>query len=175
MRYLEGQAKRTVEGFNITKENYQKALDLLWERFGNTQVVITTHMNELLKIKYVKSDKDVAGLRQLYDTLEVHVRLLLSLNVNSQSYGTLLSPIIMERLPHLVKPIISRNLKDKGWDLTERLLTIKNELYAKETCENSKAEKEAELPFLGAALYANQKSNHTNLSCAFFKENHFSD
>ena len=72
--YLEGQAKRTVEGFNISNENYQKALDLLCERFGNTQVIITTHMNELLKIKYVKSDKDVAGLRQLYDMLEVHVR-----------------------------------------------------------------------------------------------------
>ena len=74
MGYLEGQAKRTVEGFNITNENYQKALDLLYKRFGNTQVIITTHMNELLKIKYVKSDKVVAGLRQLYDRLEVHVR-----------------------------------------------------------------------------------------------------
>ena len=72
--YLEGQAKRTVEGFNITNENYQKALDLLYKRFGNTQVIITTHMNELLKIKYVKSDKVVAGLRQLYDRLEVNVR-----------------------------------------------------------------------------------------------------
>ena len=97
MGYFEGQAKRTVEGFNITNANYQKALDLLCERFENTQVIITTHMNELLKIKYVKSDKDVAGLRQFYDTLEVHVRSLLSLNVDSQSYGTLLSPIIMER------------------------------------------------------------------------------
>ena len=31
--YLEGQAKRTVEEFNITNENYQKALDLgtIWE------------------------------------------------------------------------------------------------------------------------------------------------
>ena len=173
--YLEGQAKRTVERFNIINENYQKALDLLCERFGNTQVIITTPMNELLKIKYVKLDKDVAGLRQLYDTLEVHVRSLLSLNVNSKSYGTLLSPIIMERLRHSVKLIISRNLKDKGWDLTELLHTIKNELYARETCENSKVEKERELPFSGAALHANQKSNHSNLSCAFCKEKHFSD
>ena len=60
--YLEGQAKRTVEGFNITNANYQKALDLLCKQSGNTQVIITTHMNKLLKIKYVKSDKDVAGL-----------------------------------------------------------------------------------------------------------------
>ena len=60
--YLEGQAKRTVEGFNITNANYQKALDLLCKQSGNTQVIITTHMNKLLKIKYVKSDKDVANV-----------------------------------------------------------------------------------------------------------------
>ena len=50
----------------------------------NTEVIITNHMNEFLKIKYLKSDKDVAGLRQLYETLEVHVRSLLSLSIDSE-------------------------------------------------------------------------------------------
>ena len=59
--------------------------------------------------------------------------------------------------------------------LIELLLTIKNELYARETCENSEVEKDLELPFSGAALHANQKSNHSNLLCAFRAENHFSD
>ena len=75
-------------------------------------------MNELLKNKYVKLVKDVAVLRQFYDTLEVHVRSLLSLNIDNRSYGTLLSSVIMERLPHSAKLIISRNLKNNGWDLT---------------------------------------------------------
>ena len=78
----------------------------------------------------------------------------------------------MEQLPHSVKLIISSNLKDKGWDLTELLLAIKNKLYAR---ENSKVEKEPQLPFSGAPLHANQKSNHSNLSSAVCKENHFSD
>ena len=59
--------------------------------------------------------------------------------------------------------------------MTELLLTIKNELYARETCENSKVEKKPELPFSGAALHANPKSNHSNLSCAFCTENQFSN
>ena len=50
----------------------------------NTEVIITNHMNEFLKIKYLKSDKDVACLRQLYETLEVHVRSLLSLSIDSE-------------------------------------------------------------------------------------------
>ena len=61
---------------------------------------------------------------------------------------------------------------DKGWGLTEILLTIKNELYDRETCENFKIEKE---PFSGTALHANQKPNHSNLLCAFCKENQFSN
>ena len=73
-------------------------MDLLCERFGNTQVIITTHMNETLKIKHVKSEKDMAGLRQLYDTLEVHVRSLLSFSVDSQYYRMLLSSIIIEQI-----------------------------------------------------------------------------
>ena len=121
MGYLERQAKRTEEGFNTTNENYQKALDLS------------------LQLGYVKTDKNVAGLRQLYDTLEVHIRSLLSL-------------IIMERLPHSVKLVISRSLKDKGWNLTELLLTIKNELYAREACENSKVEKKPEI-FRGSTSF----------------------
>lgn len=66
---------------------------MLCKRFGKTQVIITSQMNKLLKTKYVKLDKDVAGLRQLYDTLEVHVRLLPSVDIDSKSYGTLLSPL----------------------------------------------------------------------------------
>ena len=66
---------------------------MLCKRLGKTQVIITSQMNKLLKTKYVKLDKDVAGLRQLYDTLEVHVRLLPSVDFDSKSYGTLISPL----------------------------------------------------------------------------------
>ena len=112
--YLEGQADLAV-GLSLTNEHYQIAIDILCERFGDTQLIIAFHMSELLKIKYVKSDKDVVGLRQLHDRMEVNVKSLLSLKVDSKSYGTLLSSIMMERLPHSVNLIINRLFKDKGW------------------------------------------------------------
>ena len=87
------------------------AIDILCGRFGDTQSIIAFHINELLKIKY---DKDVVGLRQLYERTEVNVRSLLSLKVDSNSYSSLLSSIMMERLPHSVKLIINRLFKDKG-------------------------------------------------------------
>ena len=47
---LEGSALRSIKGLAITEENYQAALDILQERFGNSQQIISAHMDELLKL-----------------------------------------------------------------------------------------------------------------------------
>ena len=44
-------------------------------------------MGELLNIDSVASSKNLGGLRQLYDTIETHIRSLCSLGVPSKSYG----------------------------------------------------------------------------------------
>ena len=78
-------------------------------------------MNELLKLKRIASDRDVKAIRLFYDDIESHVRSLDRLGINSQEYGALLVPFIIERLPHQLKLIIGRNIKDKIWDLTKIL------------------------------------------------------
>ena len=94
-------------------------------------------MNELLKLKKIVSDKDLAGLRTFFDKIESHTRSLQSLGIESQNYGSLLAPIILERLPHQFKLIISRNLKDEIWDLDKILELINEELRAKRKLYNS--------------------------------------
>lgn len=47
---LEGQALRSIKGLAITEDNYQAAVDILQERFGKSQQIISAHMDELLKI-----------------------------------------------------------------------------------------------------------------------------
>lgn len=47
------------------------------------------------------------GLRQLYDLVEVHVRGLKALGVPSESYGSLLSFVLMSKVPQEVSLIIS--------------------------------------------------------------------
>ena len=39
------------------------------------------------------------------------------LGINSQEHRALLAPVIIEGLPHQLKLIIGRNIKDKIWDL----------------------------------------------------------
>jgi hypothetical protein len=54
---LEGQAKRSIQGLALTEQNYQAAIDILQQRFGSQQLVISTHMDELLKIPPCAGDK----------------------------------------------------------------------------------------------------------------------
>ena len=91
-------------------------------------------MNELLKSKKITSDKDLTGFRKFFDNIESHVCSLQCLGIESKSYGYLLAPIILERLPHQLQLIITRNLKSKIWDLDKILLLINEELRALESC-----------------------------------------
>ena len=52
---------------------------------------------------------NLRGLRQLYDTVESHVRRLQFLGVSSDSYGNL-SSVLFNKFPQELKLIISREL-----------------------------------------------------------------
>ena len=47
---LEGTAALTIQGLSLTTANYDTAIELLKKRFGNTQQIVATHMEELLKL-----------------------------------------------------------------------------------------------------------------------------
>ena len=89
-------------------------------------------MEALLNIDSVASSKNLGGLRQSYDTIETHIRSLCSLGVPSKSYGTLLSSIVMNKIPHDLRLIISREITEEEWDLDHVLKTMQSELEARE-------------------------------------------
>ena len=70
---LEGKALCAIKGLAITESNYQAAIDILHERFGKSQQIISGHMDELLKIPPCIGDK-ASQLRFVYDKLSVNVR-----------------------------------------------------------------------------------------------------
>ena len=133
--YLTDTALKSVSGLTLTNENYGKALTILKERYGNKQAIVSTHMENLANLRVVSSDANVTGLRKLFDERESSVRSLESLGVEANSYGSLLVPIIMNRLPHQLKLVTSRNLSSDLWDLTELLKIMKLEITAREHCE----------------------------------------
>ena len=73
--FLEGEAQHTISGLSLTNDNYNEALNLLKNHFGNNQVIISANMNTLVKLPSVNNE-DIKALRKLYDDVGSHVRRL---------------------------------------------------------------------------------------------------
>ena len=104
---LEGPAYKAIEGLAIFDENYEKAVEILKSRFGRSQEVICSHMQESLKLQSHPNDH-VAWIRAMYDNIVVQVQGLESLGISSENYGPLLIAVIMTRLPEDIQLQVSR-------------------------------------------------------------------
>ena len=87
--YLKSSLKETVlkciSGLSLTNENYDEAVKILKERYANPQMLISSHMEALVKLNPVKHKNDVKGLRKIYDQVESSIRNLKSLKVEEES------------------------------------------------------------------------------------------
>ena len=90
-------------------------------------------MSALVKLAKVESD-NLHALRKFYDDVESKVWSLRNLGIDSKSYGSLLSTLIIEKLPQDIKLIIHRKKETNIWGFTKVLDLISLELWARETC-----------------------------------------
>ena len=130
--YPECPAAATITGLALTKENYKIAVDLLRNRYGNKQVIISSHMDLLLKLSRVTLASDIKRVRDVYDKTEINVRSLQALRIKSEMYGSLLIPVMMEKIPEKFRLVVSRKMKSDTWDINELLWAFKQELEARE-------------------------------------------
>ena len=96
---LDSSAFDAIAGLTLSSANYQQAIEILRKRFGNKQVIISKHMDTLMNMDAIPSDRHLRDLRRLYDSTESHVRSLKSLGIEAASYGALLSPVLLAKLP----------------------------------------------------------------------------
>ena len=129
---LEGPAMRAVAGLKPTAPNYKEAIDILHRRFGDKQQIISRHMDALLGLESVTSASHVKALRRLYDQLEFQVRSLKSLEVPVDSYGNLLSSLLMNRLPQELRLIVSREIGGGEWKINQLMTILEREISARE-------------------------------------------
>lgn len=73
---LEDTAAQTIAGFALTNANFETAITLLKEQFGQPQKIINAHMRALMELPAPKND--AVSLRNYGDYLESHVRSLVS-------------------------------------------------------------------------------------------------
>lgn len=121
---LEGPAASSMQGLTFSESNYDSAIELLKERFGKPQQIIAAHMDKLLKIQACTSEQPT-DLRQVYDKINIHVRGLTSLGVNSEQYGSLLIPVIMTKISNDMRLRIARQSGNEVWKLEDLMGVIK--------------------------------------------------
>lgn len=128
---VERSAKEAIVGLTLTSDNYNEAVAILERRFGNRQRIIDKHMDLLLNVEAVSSQHNVGSLRRLYDRVEANVRSLDALGVTADSYGSLLSSVLIKKLPHELRLIISRKVSG-DWDMASIMKLFEEELIARE-------------------------------------------
>ena len=107
--------------------------DLLKNRFGRKDIVVSAHMSKLLTLTPVKRSSDIAALRFLYDECEIQIRSLESLGVHSDTYGTLLCPVLLQLIPDDLALDYTRTLDTDGeWKVPELIKFLQNEVQSRE-------------------------------------------
>ncbi len=177
---LEGPAASAIAGFSLTEENYETALKLLKDRYANPQVIVSSHVDALLKLESVSNIHEISKVRNLYDTIETHIRSLANLEIPSESYGTILIPMILAKLPQEMQLLISRKVGKDNWKLDDLLREFRIELEARERCSliHSTAEKKDTIrktnePYTSAALFTTGDTTPIQ-RCSYCGEQHLS-
>ena len=174
---LRGKAEQLVNGLSLTGENYETALKLLDERYGDKQGLINEHTNKLIKLQKVKDITDTNALRELYDNIECHIRNLDVLKPDCLStLGTMLITIILDKIPEELRLLIARKFNDDEWEIRELLNEFKKELSVREKCDIKPQQNPTEKSKIQQQPSAmGLHSGSSKISCAFCKGNHYSD
>ena len=114
---LQGEAARAVAGFPLTDANYSHSVEILKERFGQTQKVVNAHMQAPLNLPMPRNT--MADLRVFYDSIESHIRGLSSMGITPESYCALLIPVTLGKLPADVRRNLAREQNRSDWTINE--------------------------------------------------------
>ena len=173
--YVRGDAENSIKGLPAKGDNYAEAISILEQRYGNVQVIVNSHMDALIKLPQVVNEKQTKKIRQLYDQIETNLRSLKSLGVKPESYGCLLVPILLSKLPPSLNLHLSRKFDSSTdvWEVNGIMNELRKELEARERCEieKEKIDKPKHDPTTLEALHSEQ----SNLICAFCDGHHYAD
>ena len=180
---LEGQAAQAIQRLTLSESNYQLAVEILHERFGKTQQIISAHMDELLKLPTCTWDKP-GQLRIIYDKIKINGRGLERLGVKAEQYGSFLIPVIMSRLPAEVRLHVVRVSTKEVWEINKLLKVIQAEVEAREMSDTMKIQerkgtettftpKRGFSPGTANSLFA-RSGDGSGIRCAFCNGEHYS-
>ena len=114
---LQGDASRVLAGLPLTEENYDAAIELLSEQYGQPLKIEEAHMKALSEIS--SPSNTLSSLQLFYDTIQAHLRGLAALGKTEDLFATMLIPTILSKLPVDIRRNLARDHGNKAWTMTE--------------------------------------------------------
>jgi len=114
-----GDTLGVIDNFPLTDLNYQHSIALLKERFGQPYKLVNTHIGIL---------KDLLTAWPPHDKLESHIRTLESLGKSSDTYCTMLTPMVLRKLPIELQKQFARDHNSGEWTIQEVMAFILKEI-----------------------------------------------
>ena len=169
---LDNSAHDAIAGLTLSSANYQRALEILHKRFGNKQVIISKHMDTFMNMDTI-SDRHLKDLHQLYDHTESHVWSLRSLGIEAASYGALLSPVLLSKLPPELRLIVSRKVSDSNLNMDTLLSTFEEELTVRERANPQLTQRTMEKSHhTSSALFSGIRNAKVEPQCCYCQQSH---
>ena len=172
---LECTALDAISRLTLSAMNYQEAVEILQKRFGSKPLIISKHMGTLLNVEPVASDQ---SLKELRDTTESHLCSLRSLGVKPTSYGAMLSPVLLMKLPPELHLIVSRKISSTNLNMDSLLKIFEEELVARERASSLKTShtqlcwSKDRGKYQSSALLTKTQEAGAGLSCCYCQQSH---
>ena len=112
--------------------NYAATVDVLKKKYGKETAIQRAHVNDLLNLTPVFSDKDMTHLRKLYDRCSAHLRGLKALGVDETIFAAVVKPAVLQKLLKAFCLTITRGANFLNWSMEKLLSAFLKELELRE-------------------------------------------
>ncbi|KRZ98102.1 hypothetical protein T08_16093 [Trichinella sp. T8] len=144
---LSGNAETAIRGLTLNAVNYETALTILNEKFGDPQLLIEEHLKNLQNLPVITNQWDSKRLEKLVNDMEINIRGLETLNTPPVVYQAVLIPLILSRLPREISVEWKRQNPNRQKEMYELLSFLKTELKSREVLTFPGRERKFVSPF----------------------------
>ena len=168
---LDRDAAKKIEGFPLSGHNYVNAVTILQDHFGQMHKLVAAHMQALLEV--ANPSNTLHSLRTFHDAINSHFWGLSSLGKSEDTYGDLLVPIILNKLPKETRQNLARDTATAEWTFSQLMTAILKEIRILEASSSSSKKSVSTAAFVvGSKPRTNKGQDKGPKTCPYCKGPH---
>ncbi|KRZ82480.1 hypothetical protein T08_2000 [Trichinella sp. T8] len=125
-------AETAFRGLILNAVNYETALTILNEKYGNSQLLIEEHLKSLQNLPVITNQWDLKRLEKFVSDMEINIRGLETLKTPTVVYQAVLMPLILSRLPREISLEWKRQNPNRQKDMITKSKSVNVSMERKE-------------------------------------------